>query len=972
MSTYSFIAVSYYLFPDDRVALDEHAAKILKQLTSSRVSLRPVLEVLQTGTIPGDFGEGRHPLWSDKEGQKAIYVYRYGDTALLIGFCPPQELNLPDAARADWSAIAAQGMQRWGRLFTNGGRSEPYQTARVHVIELDEPSDPVSLRPFGTESTNVPVNPAAMSQPQIEQSSDFLWQFIGSNEHLLLSKKDNWWLYHWCFERAHLFRLLLFHGKADRYRTEVIGVGNFEAKRLKGSPSPKMLSEYETKYKNLSTAVDNFAHELPKAVADAGESMVLGNFLTRTHESWRVNGRNIWRKIAQANNYPDGLEKEKAGGSMDRENRFKTLHLTLLERYDLEGLRTLCAELNVNFDDLRGEGRQAKARELILLLEREGRLDELTRILQRKQPDPRKASGGARSRPNMKKIKTPSLTKQAAKSSRLEIEIKVEPKKVAAFNRNAFRKFWKQKFGGELGDFNQSAQGLSFTWQGANPETVSEAAEKGQLDKAVATNGGVAVFEIKDEKESLYQFIPDIKLKLPRIKDVPPAELLAEKDKVDVVIMTVTDPERASVLNFMHPWPGRREVLKGSMDLMTYRFGRFGNYSVAQVDSTMSTSGREGATLTAQRAISELEPKAMLLVGIAFGVDRKSQRMGDVLVADSIFPYDHAKISSEIVRRGVTIQCGNILANRFRTYRDDWKLDAGGRTVKVHQGLVLSADKLVKNKAFRDSLVKELPTAQGGEMEGHGAYAAAQGAKVEMILIKAICDWGDNLKNDRAQAFAAYAAASLASHVLSKPGVLTALGARDLSQNARNSRVKNLSPMPSSASKALAALTRRPKQSSAQGAQSKPGNHVEIFYSYSHRDEKLRDQLEIHLSLLRRQGLISSWHDRRITASKEWEGEINSHLEAAHIILLLVSANFLASDYIHDVELKRAMERHESREARVVPIILRPCDWGSAPFGKLQALPRDARPVTKWANRDEAFMEIAKGIRAVVEELRST
>ncbi len=147
---------------------------------------------------------------------------------------------------------------------------------------------------------------------------------------------------------------------------------------------------------------------------------------------------------------------------------------------------------------------------------------------------------------------------------------------------------------------------------------------------------------------------------------------------------------------------------------------------------------------------------------------------------------------------------------------------------------------------------------------------------------------------------------------------------------------------------------------------------AEIFYSYSHRDERLRDQLETHLALLKREGLITNWHDRRITASTEWDAEISSHLDDADIILLLVSANFLASDYIHGVELKRAMERHESREARVVPIILRPCDWQTAPFGKLQALPRDARPVTKWSNRDEVFTEIARGIRAVVEEVLST
>jgi TIR domain len=145
---------------------------------------------------------------------------------------------------------------------------------------------------------------------------------------------------------------------------------------------------------------------------------------------------------------------------------------------------------------------------------------------------------------------------------------------------------------------------------------------------------------------------------------------------------------------------------------------------------------------------------------------------------------------------------------------------------------------------------------------------------------------------------------------------------------------------------------------------------VEIFYSYSHKDEKLRDQLEVHLKLLQRQGLIVSWHDRRIGPSNEWEGEISSHLDSAQLILLLISPDFINSDYIYDIELKRAMERHETREARVIPIILRPCDWRNAPFSKLQSLPRDAKPVVKWGTRDEAFSQIASEIRNIVRSTR--
>jgi hypothetical protein len=149
------------------------------------------------------------------------------------------------------------------------------------------------------------------------------------------------------------------------------------------------------------------------------------------------------------------------------------------------------------------------------------------------------------------------------------------------------------------------------------------------------------------------------------------------------------------------------------------------------------------------------------------------------------------------------------------------------------------------------------------------------------------------------------------------------------------------------------------------------GGKIEIFFAYAREDEDLRDQLEKHLSMLKRDGVITNWHDRKIGAGKEWEGEIDTHLNTARVILLLISSDFMDSDYCWDVEVKRAMERHEAEEARVIPIILRKVDWESAPFGRLQALPTNVKPVTSWLNRDEAFFDVAQGIRAAIMELRA-
>ena len=136
-----------------------------------------------------------------------------------------------------------------------------------------------------------------------------------------------------------------------------------------------------------------------------------------------------------------------------------------------------------------------------------------------------------------------------------------------------------------------------------------------------------------------------------------------------------------------------------------------------------------------------------------------------------------------------------------------------------------------------------------------------------------------------------------------------------------------------------------------------------ILMSYSHTDETLRDELEKHLAGLRRQGVIMTWHDRRIGAGEVLHGQINDQLDTADIFLLLVSSDFLASDYCYDVEMKRAMERHDQGSERVIPVILRPCDWQGAPFGKLMAVPADGRPVVKHATLDDGFLDVVRAIR---------
>jgi hypothetical protein len=123
-----------------------------------------------------------------------------------------------------------------------------------------------------------------------------------------------------------------------------------------------------------------------------------------------------------------------------------------------------------------------------------------------------------------------------------------------------------------------------------------------------------------------------------------------------------------------------------------------------------------------------------------------------------------------------------------------------------------------------------------------------------------------------------------------------------------------------------------------------------------------------HLSLLKRQGFVTLWHDRNINAGTNWSNSVDQHLQSSEVILLLISADFIASDYCYSIEMRCAMDRRDREEAIVIPIILRPVDWKSAPFGQIQALPKDAKPIVTWSDIDQALLNTAEGIRRVIKD----
>lgn len=144
---------------------------------------------------------------------------------------------------------------------------------------------------------------------------------------------------------------------------------------------------------------------------------------------------------------------------------------------------------------------------------------------------------------------------------------------------------------------------------------------------------------------------------------------------------------------------------------------------------------------------------------------------------------------------------------------------------------------------------------------------------------------------------------------------------------------------------------------------------LKVFVSYSHADEKLKNSVLHHLKPLERMGLITEWHDRKLLPGDAWGDVISQNIEEADIVLLLVSIDFINSKYCYDVELDHALERHADGTCRVIPIILRGCLWQHTPFSKLQALPRDGKPVISWPDLDEALAGVADGLRAAAEEV---
>ncbi len=232
-----------------------------------------------------------------------------------------------------------------------------------------------------------------------------------------------------------------------------------------------------------------------------------------------------------------------------------------------------------------------------------------------------------------------------------------------------------------------------------------------------------------------------------RIIENPIEKLESHLSDISVLLVTATDIETEELINNLLPLPNEDGVIQIFFENQTYYLGIFGIYGVVVVQSEMGAVGKNASLITTLRAIELCKPKAVIMVGIAFGIDSEKQNIGDVIISSHIIPYEIARIGKERFFRSELPPASSLLLNRVRQIRD-WKFPVSHEIyAKLYVGPLLSGEKLIDNIAFRNDLVRAFPNAIGGEMESAGVYSAANEKRIDWLIIKGICDFADGEKS---------------------------------------------------------------------------------------------------------------------------------------------------------------------------------------------------------------------------------
>ncbi len=243
------------------------------------------------------------------------------------------------------------------------------------------------------------------------------------------------------------------------------------------------------------------------------------------------------------------------------------------------------------------------------------------------------------------------------------------------------------------------------------------------------------------------------------------------KPCISFLILTATNVEINEVLKNLEPLPDQEKILKVYRKNYTFYLGKFGAYAVVLTKSEMGSSSTGASMMTTTKAIPIWAPKAVVMIGIAFGVNPEKQQIGDVLVSRILYPYNLKKEGVEMtIQRSEQPRASLSLVNRFNEMREWEYILPNGKQANVNACSLLSGEVLIDNKAYRDALLRTFPEAKGGEMEGNGVYVACNEEKVDWIVIKAICDFADGNKSENKkenQAIAIQSAVSITKKVFS-------------------------------------------------------------------------------------------------------------------------------------------------------------------------------------------------------------
>lgn len=257
-----------------------------------------------------------------------------------------------------------------------------------------------------------------------------------------------------------------------------------------------------------------------------------------------------------------------------------------------------------------------------------------------------------------------------------------------------------------------------------------------------------------------------------KYRTISAREIKSLNEHIDILLVTVTAIESKALHDLLKPLPGTATILKSSKEILTYSIGVLGNYQVCHVESKMGSVGIGSSLMTVGKAIEDWNPKVIIMVGIAFGINSKTQKIGDVLVSEHVMQYQNEKVTKmgKKENRGDKHRCSPTLLDRFKSYHTDWNYPITKHAISsVLTGDILSGEVLIDNIDHRDDLLERFPTAIGGEMEGVGLANAAIVKAKDWIVVKSICDFADGNKRknkERRQKLAAGAAASLCEFIL--------------------------------------------------------------------------------------------------------------------------------------------------------------------------------------------------------------